>query len=157
MRVVLAGMGLFAAAALGLAALPALSADVRLETPGASRNFNTSLRNGSLSVATAAQEDATAQDLLAAAQADYARLLGVLYGEGFYSGTISIRVDGREAADIPPLSAPSEIRRIEIEIERGRRFTFGRAEVVPLAPGTVLPAEFRPGAITGSPKAVGRR
>lgn len=145
MRVVLAGMGLFAAAALGLSALPAVPAEVRLETPGASKNFNTSLRNGSLSVATAAQEDATAQDLLAAAQADYARLLGVLYGEGFYSGTISIRVDGREAADIPPLSAPDEIRRIDIEIERGRRFTFGRAEVAPLAPGTVLPAEFRPG------------
>ncbi|PKQ11933.1 MAG: hypothetical protein CVT70_11740 [Alphaproteobacteria bacterium HGW-Alphaproteobacteria-1] len=146
MRVSLAKTGLIAVAALCLATLPALAAEVRLGVPGASKAFNTTLRSGSLSVATAAQEDATAQDLLAAAQADYARLLGVLYGEGFYSGTISIRVDGREAASIPPLAAPTEIERIEIAIERGPRFTFGRAEVAPIAPATKLPPEFRPGA-----------
>jgi translocation and assembly module TamA len=146
MRVSLAKTGLIAVATLGLATLPALAAEVLLGVPGASKAFNTSLRSGSLSVATAAQDDATAQDLLAAAQADYARLLGVLYGEGFYSSTISIRVDGREAAGIPPLAAPTEIQRIEIAIERGPRFTFGRAEVAPLAPATRLPPEFRPGA-----------
>lgn len=131
---------------LGLAALPAFPAEVALSVPGASRNFIATLRAGSLSASTAAQEDATARDLLAAAQADYARLLGVLYGEGFYSGTISIRVDGQEAAAIPPLSMPEAIGRIDIAIERGPRFRFGRAEVAPLAPGTALPAEFRPGA-----------
>jgi translocation and assembly module TamA len=131
---------------LGLATLPALAAEVNLVVPGASKAFTKTLREGALSVSTAAQDDATAQDLLAAAQADYARLLGVLYGEGFYSGVISIRVDGREAASIPPLSTPGTIERIDITIERGPRFTFSRAEVSPLAPGTELPADFRLGA-----------
>ncbi|MBC7133213.1 MAG: BamA/TamA family outer membrane protein [Roseovarius sp.] len=146
MRGFLARSGLIAVAMLGLAGLPAPAAEVSLTVPGASKGFTGTLRDGSLSVATAAQEDATAQDLLAAAQADYARILGVLYGEGFYGGVISIRVDGREAAEIPPLAAPAAIARIDITVERGPRFSFGTAGVAPLAPGTELPEGFRPGA-----------
>ncbi|MEM8663989.1 MAG: outer membrane protein assembly factor, partial [Pseudomonadota bacterium] len=39
--------------------------------------------------------------LLATARGDYQRLLSVLYSEGHYGGTISITVDGREAANMP--------------------------------------------------------
>ncbi|MDZ7709620.1 MAG: BamA/TamA family outer membrane protein [Roseovarius sp.] len=128
-----------------LAALPARAAEVRLSAPQAPDKFADRLRAASLSITAAAQDDGTAQDLLAAAQADYARLIGVLYAEGYYGGTISIRVDGREAADIPSLSPPGEIGRIEIEVVRGAGFRFGKAEVTPLAPGTGLPGKFLSG------------
>jgi translocation and assembly module TamA len=54
-------------------------------------------------------------------------------------------VDGREAADIAPLSPPGEIGRIEITVARGTRFVFGRTGVAPLTPATGLPEGFRPG------------
>lgn len=128
-----------------LASLSARASEVSLTAPRTPEKFTERLRAASLTVSTAGQEDSTAQDLLAAAQADYARLLSVLYAEGYYGGTISIRVDGREAADIPPLSAPQEIGEVAIEVVRGAGFRFGRAEVAPLARGTELPEGFRPG------------
>jgi len=128
-----------------LAALPVHAAEVRLSAPLAPEKFAERLRAASLSVTTATQEDSTAQDLLAAARADYARLVGVLYAEGYYGGTVSIRVDGREAAEIPPLSAPDAIGQIAIEVRRGAGFRFGEAEVTPLAPGTGLPGKFLSG------------
>lgn len=118
---------------------------VTLHAGAVSDSFGDRLRSASLTVATAARDDATAQDLLAAAQADYARLTGVLFAAGFYGGTVRIAVDGREAAAIAPLAAPQRIGRIVIEVAPGTRFRFSRAEVTPRAPGTELPGDFRPG------------
>lgn len=128
-----------------LAATPVRTAEVRLSAPQSPDKFAEKLRSASLSVTAAAQDDSTAQDLLAAAQADYARLIGVLYAEGFYGGTIAVRVDGREAADIPPLSPPEEIEQIEITVTRGAEFLFDHAEVSPLSPKTKTPETFREG------------
>ena len=93
----------------------------------------------------------TAQDFVAAARADYRRLLTALYSEGYYAGTISITLDGREASTIPPLGAPARIERIVIDVETGPLFTFGTAVVAPLAPATALPDAFR----TGEPARAG--
>ncbi len=41
-------------------------------------------------------------DQIAVARAEYGRLLAILYDRGHFSGVISIRIDGREAADISP-------------------------------------------------------
>ncbi|MEH6740636.1 MAG: hypothetical protein V7695_19145, partial [Sulfitobacter sp.] len=49
----------------------------------------------------------SAGEILAAAQADYKRLLAVLYDNGYFSGSIAISVDGREASSIPPVQPPS--------------------------------------------------
>src|SRR5687767_29527 len=43
-----------------------------------------------------------AAGLLAKARGDYRRILAALYALGRYGGSISILVDGREAADLPP-------------------------------------------------------
>lgn len=134
-----------AVALAALTPLPGRAAEVSVTTPRAPAALGDRLRAASLSVSTAAQEDSTAQDLLAAARADYARLVGVLYAEGHYGGTVSIRVDGREAAGIPPLAAPEDIAAIAIEVTPGRAFRFGTAEVGPLAPGTGLPGAFLTG------------
>jgi len=137
---------LLAFATLMLAAPAARAIDATISTPRASKAFAERLGEASLSFTEAAQEDSTPQDILAAAQADYANLLGVLYAQGYYDGVISILVNGREAADIPPLATPDSIERIAITVERGEAFRFGRAEVAPLAPGTTLPEGFRSGA-----------
>ena len=43
---------------------------------------------------TAEDADPTTQELLAAAQADYARLLAVLYDKGYFAAVIKITLDG---------------------------------------------------------------
>ena len=86
-----------------------------------------------------------AQDLIAAARADYTRIVGRLYSEGYYGPVVSILIDGREAAEIPPFGAPERIGRIDIRVETGPLYRFGRAEVAPVAPGTELPEGFARG------------
>ena len=83
-----------------------------------------------------------AQSLFAAARADYARLLGTLYAEGYYSGVIRIRIDGQEAANIAPLDAPGAIRTIQVTVKPGPRFTFAKARMKPYAKGTKLPPAY---------------
>ncbi|MGS4945631.1 autotransporter assembly complex protein TamA [Meridianimarinicoccus sp. RP-17] len=70
-------------------------------------------------------------DLFGAAVTDYARILGGLYGEGFYGPSVSILVDGREAADIDPFSPPTTIETITINVTAGPRFGFGTLDVAP--------------------------
>lgn len=134
---------------IGLLILPmhARATDVRLVAPGAAESLTDRLRAGSLTLETARRKQSLPQDLLAAARADYARLIGVLFEAGRYGPTVQINVDGREAAAIPPLEAPDRIDRIQISVNPGPAFLFDRAELAPLAPGTELPAGFRRGAL----------
>ena len=129
---------------LGLA-LPAPAQDVRLTLPEGFDDLRGTLTEASLSLSLGSETPAAAQDYVAAARADYRRLLTGLYSEGYYGGTISIRIDGREAADIAPLDAPASVSRVAIEVDPGPRFSFGRAEVGPLVPGTLLPEGFASG------------
>ncbi|WP_254216363.1 autotransporter assembly complex family protein [Tabrizicola sp. TH137] len=113
--------------------------------PGADEALVKTLRGASLLVASELDGQEDAQDLFAAARAEYGRLLGALYGAGHYSGVISVRVDGREAAGIAPLDAPDRIDVIEVRVEPGPAFRLSEARVAPLAPGTVLPKGFAVG------------
>ena len=99
-----------------------------------------------------AERDGTTdvQELLAAARADYARLLGVLYDAGHFGGQISITIDGREAASILPLNAPPEINEISLRINMGPIYRFSEANIGPLTAQTELPEGFRAGAIAGT-------
>jgi translocation and assembly module TamA len=136
----LCGVALIALAASGGQA----SALERLEfrTPGASEDVARALRAASLLAASELDGRDNAQDLFAAARAEYAALLGALYATGHYSGVITIRIDGREAASIAPLDAPGRIDVIEVTVEPGPAFRLSRAEVAPLARGTELPPGF---------------
>ncbi len=80
------------------------------------------------------EDDAVPQDYIAAARADYLRLLTALYSAGFYGGTVSITVDGVEASNIAPLAAPQSIDEVVIRVDPGRRFTFGNIDIAPLPP-----------------------
>jgi translocation and assembly module TamA len=111
-------------------------------TPGANEDLRTSLLGASLLAQ--AERDGTndAQSLFSAARADYGRLIGALYAEGYYSGVINILVDGKEAAGIAPLDAPNSIRVVQVKVEPGPQFTFSRARMKPYARGTNLPAAY---------------
>ncbi|MDG1130026.1 MAG: BamA/TamA family outer membrane protein [Paracoccaceae bacterium] len=126
---------------------PALDrTDVILEE-GGSDQLRDRLVEGSLLVAARRDRVTDTQDILAAAQADYRRMVDLLYASGYYGGTVNIRIDGREAATIPPLDPPATVSAAEIRIDPGPRFTFGRAEIAPLAPGRRPGDDFRTGEI----------
>jgi translocation and assembly module TamA len=95
------------------------------------------------------ETSAPPRELVATAQADYKRLLSVLYEAGYFGASISIKLDGREAASISPVGAPPSFGGAQISIDTGRQFRFGRAEVAPVAPDTEIPEGFRSGEIAG--------
>ena len=68
--------------------------------------------------------------LLAKARGDYQRLLATLYGLGRYGGTISILVDGREAANLPPDTELPDPASISIAINPGPVFLFDKASII---------------------------
>ena len=94
--------------------------------------------------------DAPAGDVIATAQGDYARLLAALYARGYLAAEISIRLAGREAAEVSALRAPRAVRPVRIEIRSGRAFRFGRAEVAPLPAGAAVTDAFAPGRVAST-------
>ncbi|CAM3161430.1 autotransporter assembly complex family protein [Paracoccus nototheniae] len=105
----------------------------------------------SLLVTGALDEDrTTGQDILAAARGDYARVLGLLYDEGFYDAAISITLDGIEAAGVAPLDAPAQVARVVVAVEPGRTFRFSRAAIAPVAPDSEIPTDYASGEIAGT-------
>ncbi|MEM7731396.1 MAG: BamA/TamA family outer membrane protein [Pseudomonadota bacterium] len=138
-------LGSLSGAILGLWVTVASATDVILQVPAGADDLDASLRGASLSVETAASDDATAQDIMAATRADYGRLSAALYQAGYYGGVISILVDGREAANISPLAQASTVSRIVIRVQPGPRFSFSEASITPLVPGTTPPEGFAPG------------
>ena len=130
-----------------LAAAPGLALDTfRIEAPGASRDVAQALEQASLLAAASREGVTSPTELMAAARAEYARMVGALYSEGYYGGTVRVLVDGREAAGIDPLSPPSRIGRIIVQVQTGPQYRFGQAAIAPLAPETRLPEGFRVGA-----------
>jgi translocation and assembly module TamA len=119
--------------------------DIRISTPGAPKELRDALLGTSLLFQAAQNDTSDTEELLAAAQADYARFLGTLYANARYGGVISITVDGREAATLPPLSPPDQISVIVVEVAPGPVYTFSEASVTPTAPFTELPEGFAPG------------
>lgn len=139
-RVAAGAAFLWSGATLGFAA------EVSFE--GVSKDsLNSELRGGSLLIEQTLLEEnkPSPAEIVAAAQADYKRLLAVLYDNGHFSGVITILVDGREASSIPPVEPPSAVSRVVIKIDPGPKFRFGRATIAPIAPGTQLPPEFATG------------
>ncbi|MEM7519695.1 MAG: autotransporter assembly complex family protein [Pseudomonadota bacterium] len=140
---------LFAGGVALISAIPAVqAADVRLTgVPEGSALFE-ALRGGSLLIEQTSDDiTPNSQEIVAAAQADYGRLLAVLYDNGHFGPVITIKLDGRDAAAIPPVQPPGQISNAVIEVTPGPVFRFGKAQVSPVAPGTLLPDGFRAGEV----------
>ena len=132
--------------AVVLSAQAAVALDVRLAGVPQDSDLQQTLRGGSLLVEQAALETTpSTQEIVAAAQADYGRLLAVLYDNGYYGPVIRITLDGIDAANIPPVQPPAVVDRAVIEVTPGPLFRFGETQVTPVAPGTELPDGFRRG------------
>ena len=108
------------------------------------------IKDTSLIIAAQDNPNQLPSDIIAAARADYRQILSVLYRRGYYSGTISILVDGREAATLPPFYTPNSIDQITIRVDPGKPFRFGKTTISPLAVGTELPGGFAAGELARS-------
>ena len=135
------------------AASPGLAQELRFSAPAADDALAERLQANSLLLQERAEDDParTPQDIVAAARADYARLVGTLYDFGHFAPVVNILVDGREASSLSPFTVPSSIGVVEIRVAPGPQYTFGTAEIGPLAPDTQLPQTFRPGGDASTP------
>ena len=120
--------------------------NVSLATPGVGDALRDDLAAASLVLQSRRDGENDPTALLAAAQADYARLLAVLYENGRFGGVIRIRLNGREAADYSALSRLPNVQEIQIQVDPGPLYRFGTAEVAPLPTDASVAQEFRPGA-----------
>jgi translocation and assembly module TamA len=137
--------------AVGLAAVPGHALDrLDIAVAGGSDRLTDAVNEASMVRSLQAQGQTDAQDLLAAARSDYARILAAMYGQGYYSVDVRILIDGREAAAIPALEAPQAISAIKISVDPGPPFRFGQARIQPQAAKTVLPKAFRTGSLAES-------
>ena len=117
---------------------------------GGSEDLADTVKEASTVRSLQSQDQTDPQDLLAAARSDYGHILAALYAKGYYSVTVRILIDGREAANIPALEAPQSISTILVQVDPGQPFRFGLARVAPLAPGTELPEGFQRDAVAES-------
>lgn len=133
-------------ALIGLALATSVSAlqSVDFRVSGSDADLKDALTGASL--LHGLDDTALPADTVAAAQADYARLLEVLYAHGHYGASVRISLDGREAAQLSPLTPTKTIHKALITIDPGPAFVLGRTRIEPLAPDTTLPEEFRTGA-----------
>lgn len=127
-------------AAFSVAVLPAVALnDVRVSVRGIGNDerketLEKRIRENSLSVQALEDDTTNSQDILGAALADYRNVLGIFYSNGYYGPSISILIDGQEAAEIDPFALPENIRQIVIIAEPGSRFRFGQTDISPRAP-----------------------
>jgi translocation and assembly module TamA len=117
---------------------------------GEDEKLNKALRAASGLLAAEKDKRTAALDLFSDARAEYGRLLTALYAKGHYSAVIHVLIDGREAATIAPLDAPSRIGQVVVTVDPGPEFAFSRATVAPLPTRTALPDGFEPGQVAGS-------
>lgn len=121
------------------------AAQPRLEVVGGDEDLRDAVEAASL-LFRETEEPRSRQDTVAAARADYARIIGALYDRGYFAAEVSIRVNGREAGRLSPFAAPSAITDLAIRVDPGPVFRFGQAEIAPLAVGDTPSEDYRPGA-----------
>ncbi|BBE73786.1 autotransporter assembly complex protein TamA [Oharaeibacter diazotrophicus] len=71
---------------------------------------------------------------LSRVSAEYARLVGALYAEGYYGGAVTITVDGRDPATIEPDAVLPKPVKVAVSVSTGPRFTFGKVAIDGRAP-----------------------
>ncbi|WIY51978.1 autotransporter assembly complex family protein [Devosia sp. YIM 151766] len=99
-------------------------------------SVETALRNASALLADQDEPASGAAGLIAKARGDYRRLLAALYGEGHYGGSISIRIGGVEAANLPPDTNLPDPVDVTIAVTAGPLFRFANVNIVNQAPPT---------------------
>jgi translocation and assembly module TamA len=138
------------------AAVPAAALDgVTFDLRGADSELARTVQSASQLAPLARGSDQPVQDILGLAKADYALILAQMYRIGRYGAVISIQADGREVADISPLSPPNAISNITVTVNAGPAFVFDKAAIAPLPNAQAAPADFAAGKLAGSGVIVG--
>lgn len=140
----------FATAAAFAVITSASAQEVDLRLPEEFEGLRSAITSASLTLTLGTEEGTLPQDYVAAARADYRRILTALYAFGHYGATVSIKVDGTEAAGISPLVQLSNVEKVEITVTPGPAFRFGQTDIAPLAADTALPDAFASGNIAES-------
>lgn len=94
----------------------------------------------------------TSDELLEIARSDYRRILAALYAQGYYGASISIRLNGTEAASVSLTARLITPVNVAVAIDPGPQFTFGRVAIAPLPPASGAGAIDlpQPGAAAGT-------
>lgn len=108
----------------------AISYTVDVEVPEtAARGVERGVKSASRLVSGAKELSPGPAALLATARGDYQRILATLYADGYYGGTISITVDGREAADLPIDARIPDGAGVVIAVDPGPLYHFGETTI----------------------------
>lgn len=99
--------------------------------------------------------------LISRARGDYQRILAALYNAGRYNGSISIKLNGVEAANVVPGTEVGNDVSVAISVDVGAVYSFGRAEIVNQAPvdvaeDDVVPLPSQKGFAPGEPALAGK-
>ncbi|MFN3277354.1 MAG: autotransporter assembly complex protein TamA [Paracoccus hibiscisoli] len=121
-----------------------------VQVAGGDEALTRQIRQALLLTGALAEDRTTGQDMLAAARGDYARILGLLYDEGYYDGVVTITLDGVEAAEVAPLDAPAQVARVLVAVDPGPIFRFSRAQIAPVAPGSDISDAYAVGEVAGT-------
>lgn len=78
-----------------------------------------------------------AAGLLASARQDYRRIVSALYANGYYGGTVTINVDGKEATTLAPDATLGDPALVVIRVDTGPQFDFGEIEIANAAPASL--------------------
>lgn len=97
--------------------------------------------NSSLLVADKSEPASGAAGLIAKARGDYKRILGAMYADGRYGGTISITIDGKEASNLLPDVKLQERAKVTITVDAGPQYLFANAGITNRAPEPVDPKD----------------
>ena len=80
--------------------------------------------------------------LLSRARGDYKRIISALYDEGYYGGSVSIKVNGSEAAEINPGTVLPDKSYVTIKVDAGRVYRFGEFLIENPAPEPISDDDF---------------
>jgi translocation and assembly module TamA len=117
---------------------------------GGDEDLGDVIESASLLTQTVAEEDVSRRDVVAAAQADYSRLLAALFERGHFGPVISITVDGVEAAQLPIIGSGAPVDTVVVQVAPGPVFLFRETTIAPLPPGAEPPEGFAPGETAGT-------
>ncbi|MGB3025020.1 autotransporter assembly complex protein TamA [Paradevosia shaoguanensis] len=121
-----------------------VSYSVTFNTTGAEKDIADIIRNSSDLGAGQNEPASGVAGLVAKARGDYRRILGSLYDQGYYGGTVSITLNGVEAAKVAPDAKMTRPVAVAIAVNPGPLFHFRNVSIVNRAPASGDPNDRSP-------------
>jgi len=118
--------------------------NVTFNTTGAEKDIADIIRNSSDLGAGQNEPASGVAGLVAKARGDYRRILGSLYDQGYYGGTVSITLNGVEAAKVAPDAKMTRPVAVAIAVNPGPLFHFRNVSIVNRAPASGDPNDRSP-------------